>query len=313
VAVNLSPSQFRLPGLIDSVRHALAEHGVPGTALVIEVSELALMQDADTSAAVLGELKALGIGITLDDFGHGQASLSCLQRFPVDRLKIDPALVHELATSQAAAVLCGAIISLAHTLGIKVVADGVDSEAQLNGLRNQRCDVMQGALFSKPLPADSFATLLAAGKKLTLSARPVQGQSGQAVAEGEHHSQPQPQRCMLLVDAEAATLRALNRVLKSEGYKILAAASGGDALALLEANAVHVVVCGDQLPDMAGAEFLARVAQQHPASARILLTGDAGFAEALEALNSGAANRIFPKPWSDAQLRDCVHAPLRAA
>jgi diguanylate cyclase (GGDEF)-like protein len=324
VAVNLSPSQFRLPGLAETVRHALAAHGLLGASLTVEVSEQALMQDPEAAAAVLRELKELGVGITLDDFGNGLASLSCLQQFPVDRLKIDPALVHELATSPAAGVLCGAIISLAHTLGIQVIADGVDSEAQLSGLRNQRCDTMQGALFSKALPPDSYASLFAAGKKLTLPARPAHDQPGNAekgaAADGSPGSGPvatpgeaSAQRCLLLVDEDSATLRALNRVLKGEGYKILAAASAGDALALMEANPVQVVLCGDRLPDMAGSEFLARVARQDPAAERILLTGDAGFAEALGALNSGAAHRIFPKPWSDAQLRECVHPPLRAA
>ena len=340
VAVNLSPSQFRLPGLAETVRQALAAHGVPGASLVIEVSEQALMQDVEAAAATLGQLKELGVGIALDDFGNGQASLSCLQQFPVDGLKIDPALVHELATSPAAGVLCGAIISLAHTLGIKVTADGVDSEAQLNGLRSQRCDTMQGALFSKALPPDSYASLFAAGKKLTLAARagqdqpgsadqPLAGSGGPGAEHGAEQGAPEAasrtgqaaepeagsrtQRCLLLVDEDSGTLRALNRVLKGEGYKILAAASGADALALMAANLVQVVVCGDRLPDMGGGEFLASVAQQHASAERILLTGDAGFAEALDALNSGAAHRIFPKPWADAQLRECVHPPLRAA
>lgn len=234
--------------------------------------------------------------------------------------------MHELATSPAAGVLCGAIISLAHTLGIKVTADGVDSEAQLNGLRSQRCDTMQGALFSKALPPDSYASLFAAGKKLTLAARagqdqpgsadkPPAGSGGPGADQGapEPEAGPRPQRCLLLVDEDSGTLRALNRVLKGEGYKILAAASGADALALMAANPVQVVVCGDRLPDMGGGEFLASVAQQHASAERILLTGDASFAEALDALNSGAAHRIFPKPWADAQLRECVHPPLRAA
>jgi diguanylate cyclase (GGDEF)-like protein len=323
VAVNLSPSQFRLPGLAGTVRHALAASGVPGSSLVIEVSEQGLMQNADAAAAILRELKELGVGVTLDDFGSGQASLACLQQFPVDRLKMDPALVRELATSPAAAVLCGAIVSLAHTLGIQVVADGVDNEAQLQSLRQQRCDAVQGALFSKAVAPDAYASLLAAGKKLTLAARAEAG-PGQA-AQREQTAPGAPavqaglaekagaQRCLLLVDEEAATLRALNRVLKGEHFKILAAANAADALALLKANPVHVIVSGERLPDMGGAEFLGQVAQQRPATERILLTGDASFATALDALNSGAAQRIFPKPWSDAQLRECVHPPLRAA
>ncbi|MYN06918.1 EAL domain-containing protein [Pseudoduganella aquatica] len=299
VAVNLSASQFSLPGLADTVRHALESSGVPAASLVLEVGEQGLMHNPDAAAATLRQLKELGVGLVLDDFGSSQASLYCLKEFPFDRLKLDPALVHELGVSPGAAVLCGAIVSMAHTLGGKVLADGVETEAQLHSLQQRHCDAVQGALFSKALPAEGYAALLASGKKLPVTAKATQAPEPSAVTH-----------TLLLVDAEAATLRALNRVLKGDGSKILAASSGADALALLEINPVQAVVCGERLSDMSGVDFLAQAAEQRPGAERILLTGDDSYAAALDALNSGAARRIFPKPWSDAQLRDCVYQPL---
>jgi len=175
--------------------------------------------------------------------------------------------VHELGASPGAAVLCGAIVAMAHTLGGKVVADGVETEAQLHSLQQRHCDAVQGALFSKALPADGYAALLASGKKLPVAAKATQAPEDSAVM-----------RTLLLVDAEAATLRALNRVLKNDGSKILAASSGADALALLEINPVQAVVCGERLSDMSGVDFLAQAAEQRPGAERILLTGDESYA-----------------------------------
>lgn len=124
--------------------------------LGLEITESAIMENSAATIGVLKELKALGIELSLDDFGTGYSSLSYLKRFPIDKLKIDQSFVHDITTDPDDEAMVTAIIAMAHHLNVRVVAEGVETEAQLAFLRKHGCDEYQGFLFSRPLPADEL-------------------------------------------------------------------------------------------------------------------------------------------------------------
>ena len=157
VAVNLSARQFNDPGLIETVRRVLAESGLPARLLSLEIGEATLMQQPEVAASTLRKLKQLGVGLAIDEFGAGSSSLAALRRFPVDRLKIDRALLSDVDGDKEAASLIGGITSLAHALGLAVVAEGVDTPPQRARLAALGCDYMQGELAGAPVDADAAA------------------------------------------------------------------------------------------------------------------------------------------------------------
>jgi diguanylate cyclase (GGDEF)-like protein len=161
VSVNLCARQFQEQDLVNSVVEILSQSRLDPKFLELEITESSIMTDADFAVKVLTELKALGIRVSVDDFGTGFSSLGYLKRLPVDILKIDQSFVHDVSTDPDAAALVMTIISLAHNLRLKVIAEGVETEEQLRFLRLLRCDEIQGYLFSKPLPAEEFRVLLA--------------------------------------------------------------------------------------------------------------------------------------------------------
>lgn len=169
VAVNLSARQFEQPDLTEMIAQVLAETGLNPRCLELELTESSVMKDADASAAVLCELKRSGIHISIDDFGTGYSSLSYLNRFPIDKLKVDQSFVREMLSSQSDAAIVRAVITLAHSLKLKVVAEGVETKEQLAFLHLLKCDEMQGYLFSKPLPAEAFERLMLEGRVLSLA------------------------------------------------------------------------------------------------------------------------------------------------
>ena len=161
ISVNLSPVQMRSRGLTDFMRTLIAETGVGASRIVLEITEGVLIHDPDETLAKLEALRALGISTALDDFGTGYSSLSYLQKFPFDRLKIDRAFVASLGTTGNAGAIIQSIVTLGHALGMKVLAEGVETNEQRVLLRLAGCDEMQGFLFAKPCPAEAIDKILA--------------------------------------------------------------------------------------------------------------------------------------------------------
>ena len=168
VSVNISAMEFRQKGFVDGVALILAETGLPASFLELELTESILMLDAESSTSVLEELKALGVLLAIDDFGTGYSSLSYLKRFPIQTLKIDQSFVRNLATNGNDATIVSAVIGIGINLKQKVIAEGVETHVQLAFLQTKLCDAGQGNLFSYPLPADEFASLLVTGRDLRL-------------------------------------------------------------------------------------------------------------------------------------------------
>ena len=163
VAVNLSTVQFRQGNLGELVEGILEETGADPNQLVLEITESILLDDDGSSRAQLDALKAMGIALYLDDFGTGYSSISYLKRFRIDGLKIDRSFVHDLPGNPDEEAITRAIIALGRALRLGVIAEGVESRAQLELLMNEGCDAVQGYLFSKPLPFDEFVAGLPGG------------------------------------------------------------------------------------------------------------------------------------------------------
>jgi EAL domain-containing protein (putative c-di-GMP-specific phosphodiesterase class I) len=153
LSVNLSPRQLAQPDLVATVRRALAESGVDPARLCLEITESAVMESGAATTAQLRALKSLGVRLAIDDFGTGFSSLAHLRRFPVDVLKIDGMFIAGLGSEPQDASIAAAVISLAHALGLRTVAEGVETEEQLRVLRELGCNLAQGHLFARPLPA----------------------------------------------------------------------------------------------------------------------------------------------------------------
>jgi len=167
MAVNVSGRQFGAE-LVTSVAVALAESGLEPRLLELELTETVLMRDSEQARRLLAQIKAMGVALAVDDFGTGYSGLSYLRNFPLDRLKIDRSFVCDLGSHPDDDAICSTIIAMAHGLRLEVVAEGVETEAQLRFLLQQRCEVMQGFLFSRPLPAETAEALLRSGRRQAL-------------------------------------------------------------------------------------------------------------------------------------------------
>jgi EAL domain-containing protein (putative c-di-GMP-specific phosphodiesterase class I) len=157
VAVNLSPAQFKHGDLLAVLKSALADSGLPPERLELEITETVLLENDAKSLAILRAIKNLGVAIVLDDFGTGYSSMTYLQMFPFDRIKIDQSFIQNMTHHAADAAIVCAVAGLGRNLGIATVAEGVETEEQLIALRAAGCQLAQGYLFSRPVPASELA------------------------------------------------------------------------------------------------------------------------------------------------------------
>ena len=295
-AVNLSPRQFHHPALVEEIGRVLAETGLPPAALELEITENAFIGDVEQAAALCRTLKGLGIKLSLDDFGTGYSSLAYISRFPFDKLKIDQGFVRDLIENPVNAAIASAAIVMARSLKLSVLAEGVESEAQARFLRSRRCDAIQGYLFSRPLSASDFATLLADNKRLPIADAPQTGR-----------------QTLLIVDDEINVLNALSRLLRREEYQVLTARSASEALDLLTRQPVQIILSDLRMPDMNGVEFLYRVRQLYPETIRMILTAYNHIDTITDAINRGAIHKFLGKPWDDDELREQIRESFRLA
>jgi diguanylate cyclase (GGDEF)-like protein len=189
ICVNVSARQFKEKNWVSRVTSALRESRLEPKYLELELTETLIMQDVDQAIATMKELQILGVQLAIDDFGTGYSSLAALKRFPVGRLKIDKSFIDDILQDESSNAVAKAIISLGQNLNLRVIAEGVETEAQVAFLRENHCDEMQGYLFSKPIPAAGIATLLARrdveslrrSRSLHPERRPTRRSNGRAV------------------------------------------------------------------------------------------------------------------------------------
>ncbi|MES2019527.1 MAG: EAL domain-containing protein [Pseudomonadota bacterium] len=295
LSVNVSGVQFFLGGLEEEVLNAIKVHEIAPELLELELTESSLMSNAEDTITVLRNLKALGIKISIDDFGTGYSSLAYLKRFPIDKLKIDIAFVREVTSNPDDAAIVLAIINMAHSLKLQVIAEGVERDAQLAYLRRHGCDEMQGYYFSKPVPEAEFEMMLAEGKSLVT---PVD-------------ETPAGQQTLLIVDDDAFMLDVLSDFLAQDGYRILTAQTAAEGFDILARNKVHVILCDQCMPMMSGTEFMERVKNLCPDTFRIMLSAYADLTPIMAAINHGAIDRFYTKPWKGAVLRENIREGFR--
>jgi EAL domain-containing protein (putative c-di-GMP-specific phosphodiesterase class I) len=174
MAVNVSPRQFRSPGFVDTVRRCLEEFSIPPHQLEIEVTEGLLLSNQSEVGKTLSELAALGVGLSMDDFGTGYSSLSYLREFPFKVIKIDRGFVHDISADEGDRALVVAAVRMAKALGLRVIAEGVETDAQWAFLADQDCDVVQGYRFSRAVPETEFEKNWLGDKQSeSLSATPI--------------------------------------------------------------------------------------------------------------------------------------------
>jgi predicted signal transduction protein with EAL and GGDEF domain len=160
IAINISARQFRYPAFVSRIETILQETGMPAKHLELELTESALITNSEDTRQMLEQIKALGISIALDDFGTGYSSLTHLKRFPIDVVKIDKSFVLDILNDPDDVAIIEAVIRMGQTLGLRIIAEGVENEAQLAFLRNHGCNEMQGYYLGQPMPGDKLLTWL---------------------------------------------------------------------------------------------------------------------------------------------------------
>jgi diguanylate cyclase (GGDEF)-like protein/PAS domain S-box-containing protein len=289
VAVNLSGRQLQQKDVARSVKRIVSESGVNPRLIELEITESILMHKAEQTGGILRNLQQFGLRISVDDFGTGYSSLAYLKSFPLDTLKVDRSFIRDIVTDPEDAMITRAVISMAHSLHLKVVAEGVETAAQLAMLAGAGCDEIQGFYFSRPLPADECAAYLRNYR------RQREEQSG------EIH-----EPTLLIVDDDPAMLGMFGRALGHEGLRILTANSADKALELLATNEVNVIITDNRMPGMPGVELLRRVKGLSPEVVRILMSGEMDVQTATQAINQGEVYKVLLKSSDFEVLRSTV-------
>jgi diguanylate cyclase (GGDEF)-like protein len=289
IAINLSAVQLKEDDIVPFLQAELDANGLTPALIELELTESLVMHDPDAAEIIMRALRSNGIKLSLDDFGTGYSSLAYLKRFPFSMVKIDRAFVTDITHSPDDAAIAVAIIAIAHNLRMQVIAEGVETPAQLEFLRARNCDQIQGFFFSTPVPAEEFCTMIVDAKRLDLPRSP-----------------DFPMHALLVVDEDVALLSALKRSLRGEDYRILTASTGLEALELLAMNQVQVILCDQRIQKESGNSFLTTVAQMYPNTTRIVLSGYTELQSVLDAVNRGDIYRFLTKPWDDHVLRQNI-------
>ncbi|MCM2338238.1 MAG: EAL domain-containing protein [Lysobacter sp.] len=286
LAIHVPDGLLQQADCVDRIGELLHQHGLDGQRLELEISENALTLDARRVLQSLEGLHKLGITLTIQDFGVSGVGLNALSHYPIDHIKIDRSFIHSVASNPRSAAIVRGIIALGHQLGMKVIAKGVGSEAELAFLRSSQCDLLQGYVLCPPQPVEALDELIR--KRFLLQ---------------DAFATPQSERTLLLLDDEENVLRSLARLFRRDGYRILTANTVREAFDLLASHRPQVIVSDQRMADMPGTEFLSRVRDLYPDTVRLVLSGYTDLATITEAINRGAIYRFLVKPWNDEELR----------
>jgi EAL domain-containing protein (putative c-di-GMP-specific phosphodiesterase class I)/CheY-like chemotaxis protein len=295
VAVNVSARQFQDRNFAALVGRILREARVAPDMLELELTESLLMSDAEEAVQMLRELKRLGVGLSIDDFGTGYSSLAYLKRFPLDTIKIDRGFVRDAICDPDDATLTLTIINLAHSLKVRVVAEGVETPGQLKFLREHGCDEMQGFIFARPMEVADCTRALMENRRLP---NPEPALAGLAPA-------------LLLVDDSDADRELLERALASDDFRIVTANSPQAGFEALARHGAEIVVSDHNMPGMTGVEFLNNVRKLYPGAVRVVATGEDDSVTMRGAVNVAGIHKFLSKKWEPERLRAEVRDAYR--
>ncbi len=289
MAVNISVLQFVQPGFPGLVARILEETGLESGALELEITESLLMKDPEGATCVLQALKTLGVQLAIDDFGTGYSSFSRLKQLPLDRLKIDRAFIREVNNRPDDAAIATAVIAMADSMGLRVIAEGVENEAQLRFLKSKHCDEVQGYYLSRPLPVSEVTQLFHSYQN---------GVIDDSVLAGE-------QRILLVVDADKDSVSAISTALAPEGYRVLIASDVQTALDALASHDIGVMAADWQL-EAGNHQFFRRVRELYPRTLRIAMGHGCEVQDLIDLINEGAIYKFLRRPVSFPLLREIL-------
>ncbi|MHB1585780.1 MAG: EAL domain-containing protein [Acidiferrobacteraceae bacterium] len=288
MAINISAHQFRDKDLPGRIRDIIGETGIDPNHLELEITESVYMDHADRTLQILDTFKSEGIRLSIDDFGTGYCSLGYLREFPVDILKIDQSFVKWMTRDPDSYVIARSVVALAHGLGMRVIAEGVETEGQLRLLAAEGCDDIQGYFFSRPVPASEILHLLRAGACYPLP-MPVPRNQGTIV---------------VIVAGLPDTAVALERALGGNAHRIVTLGNTEEAFEALAINEVAAIVAGPQLPGVSGEEFMRRVRGIYPSVTRILLVPEAPRGTGTRIANPNPVAEYISVPLDQDDLSD---------
>lgn len=296
VAVNLSAKQLRKPGFESFVEQVLGETKLDPEFLELELTESASLEDPEQTVAFMNRLKEMGVGLSIDDFGTGFSNMHYLKQFPIDRLKLDGSFVEQITTDPGSHTISDAIISMAHRLGLKVIAERAETEAQLSVLAACGCDQIQGYYFSRPVPPQECAELLRR-ERFPVPLRETEVPT------------------LLALDDEPNVTSALQRALRGapefRDCRCLFSNSVEEAFDLMALHRVGVILCDLRMPGHDGVEVLNRVRRMYPDTVRMVLSGHRDFEAATAAINRGAVHKFLTKPVDFKELREVLAEAFR--
>lgn len=287
--LKVSPLELQQPEFVDKLHRSLSSNGLTPQALGVEISDQALAQITPQLTRTLAQLRAMGIELSLGDFGAGATNLRLLGTRPVDVIKIHPSCVPDVTAATGDVSLTRAIITMAHSLQMKVLAEGVETTGQLALLIANGCDRMEGPVFAAPAEASSLEQMLSQQLRLP-----------------ENLLTRRRERTLLLVDDEPNIVSALRRLFRRAGYRIVTAGSGHEGLQRMAEYEVDVVLSDQRMPGMTGVEFLRRAKELYPDTVRMVLSGYTELQSITDAVNEGAIYRFLTKPWDDERLLEHV-------
>ena len=294
VSVNLSARQLQSETLLADVASVLHKSGLKPACLDLEITESMLMHNAEAAISTLTALKGMGVTISLDDFGTGYSSLAYLKRFPLDAVKVDRSFVQDIAADSDDASITRAVITMAHHLKLKVVAEGVETPEQLALLISHQCDIIQGYFFSRPLAAPGMTDMLIVDKRLPMA----------LLRSGTR----KPMALFVAVEGFEEVISMLAR----DGHRVCAAPDLQGAIQWFSGNLVDVLVCGAPRRGFDAVSLIRLAATAQPQCERILLAGSKhwGRKPVVELSSSGLVSRVIHLPIEPAALRQVVEETL---
>lgn len=294
VAVNLSARQLQSETLLGDVAGTLATTGLKPVCLDLEITESMLMHNAESAIRMLGALKQTGVTLSLDDFGTGYSSLAYLKRFPLDAVKVDRSFVQDIAADSDDASITRAVITMAHHLKLKVVAEGVETAEQLALLISHQCDIIQGYFFARPMPAADMGELLRAEKSLPAN----------LLRSGTR----KPMALFVAVNGCDEVISMLIR----DGHRVCKADDFDAAMQWFSGNLADVIVCGPPGKNFNAARLIRHAAQTQPQCERMLMVDDRHWKmkPVMDLAASGLVDRVIHLPVDPATCRQAVEEAL---